>query len=210
METFSPKNSPSRGSSSPSINSTDPGMLKVKLQINKPLPFYLLKPDNIAISDVTGATNLMASRNLEHSFNKLASKKMKDSLSSFLPGLPGIVDTPGSQDNSSLRGLIEKPPVGGKELTLLNQLQLTGFRLHPGPLPEQYRAVLNHVAGKEKKRTKKRKSRGTETPAQDELRDEERDRKRERKHKKHDKESEERRKKKKEKKKKKYKDEKDM
>ena len=29
-------------------------MLKVKLQINKPLPFYLLKPDNIAISDVTG------------------------------------------------------------------------------------------------------------------------------------------------------------
>ena len=37
------------------------------------------------------------------------------------------------------RGLIEKPPVGGKELTLLNQLQLTGFRLHPGPLPEQYR-----------------------------------------------------------------------
>ena len=29
-------------------------MLKVKLQINKPLPFYLLKSDNIAISDVTG------------------------------------------------------------------------------------------------------------------------------------------------------------
>ena len=37
-------------------------------------------------------------------------KKMKDSLSSFLPNLPGVVDTPGSQDNSSLRGLIEKPP----------------------------------------------------------------------------------------------------
>ena len=35
---------------------------------------------------------------------------MKDSLSSFLPNLPGVVDTPGSQDNSSLRGLIEKPP----------------------------------------------------------------------------------------------------
>ena len=41
------------------------------------------------------------------------------------------------------RGLIEKPPVGGKELTLLNQLQLTGFRLHPGPLPEQYRSQSN-------------------------------------------------------------------
>ena len=35
---------------------------------------------------------------------------MKDSLSSFLPNLPGVIDTPGSQDNSSLRGLIEKPP----------------------------------------------------------------------------------------------------
>ena len=35
---------------------------------------------------------------------------MKDTLSSFLPQLPGVIDTPGSQDNSSLRGLIEKPP----------------------------------------------------------------------------------------------------
>ena len=53
---------------------------------------------------------------------------MKDSLSSFLPGLPGIIDTTAAQDNSSLRQLIEKPPVGGKELMLLNQLQLAGFR----------------------------------------------------------------------------------
>ena len=37
-------------------------------------------------------------------------KKMKDSLSSFLPQLPGVIDTPGVQDNSSLRGLYEKPP----------------------------------------------------------------------------------------------------
>ena len=44
-----------------------------------------------------------------NSYNLLA-KKMKDSLSSFLPNLPGVIDTPGSQDNSSLRGLIEKPP----------------------------------------------------------------------------------------------------
>ena len=84
-------------------------------------PFYLMKPEPIVMSEVTGATNLMASKNLEHSFQKLAckwkykltllvhiyfsAKKMKDSLSSFLPGLPGIVDTPGSQDNSSLRYL---------------------------------------------------------------------------------------------------------
>ena len=35
---------------------------------------------------------------------------MKDTLSSFLPQLPGVIDTPGAQDNSSLRGLIDKPP----------------------------------------------------------------------------------------------------
>lgn len=123
-------------------------------------PFYLMKPEPIIMSEVTGANNLMASRNLENSFQKLASKKMKDSLSSFLPGLPGAVDTPGSQDNSSLRGLIDKPPVGGKEILPLNSLQLAGFRLHPGPLPESYRNLLNAVSSKEKKKHKKKKHRG--------------------------------------------------
>merc|ERR1712156_1343606 len=94
----------------------------------------------------------------EHSYTKLASKKMKDSLSSFLPGLPGVIDTPGSQDNSSLRGLIEKPPVCGKELLLLNQLQLAGFRLHPGPLPEQYRTLLNQVGSSKEKKAKNKKN----------------------------------------------------
>ena len=35
-------------------------------------PFYLMKPEQIVMSEVTGATNLMASKNLEHSFQKLA------------------------------------------------------------------------------------------------------------------------------------------
>jgi len=220
MEGFSPQRSPhssrsphpSRsphlppGSRSPSVGApmsdtgNMPGMsnpLKVSIALGqKPAiiqkgPFYLMKPEPIVMSEVTGATNLMASKNLEHAFQKLASKKMKDSLSSFLPGLPGIVDTPGSQDNSSLRSLIEKPPVGGKELVSLNQLQLAGFRLHPGPLPEQYRSLLNQVQAKEKKKHKKKKHRGSETPAHEDGRtDEEREKRREKKHKKHDRESE--------------------
>jgi len=207
MEGFSPQRSPhssrsphpSRsphlppGSRSPSVGApmadtgNMPGMsnpLKVSIALGqKPAiiqkgPFYLMKPEPIVMSEVTGATNLMASKNLEHAFQKLASKKMKDSLSSFLPGLPGIVDTPGSQDNSSLRSLIEKPPVGGKELVSLNQLQLAGFRLHPGPLPEQYRSLLNQVQAKEKKKHKKKKHRGSETPAHEDGRtDEEREKK---------------------------------
>jgi mediator of RNA polymerase II transcription subunit 19 len=157
MDGYSPKSSPQRGNfpaaaggggmpNNAAAAADQAGSLKMKLQIHpKQFPFYLMRPDNISLSEVTGATNLMASKNLEAAYAKLASKKMKDSLSSFLPQLPGVVDTPGSADNSSLRGLIDKPPVGGKELVPLNQLQLAGFRLHPGPLPEQYRSLLNQV-----------------------------------------------------------------
>jgi len=182
------------GSRSPMMSAPDrdPGNpLKVSIALGqKPAiiqkgPFYLMKPEPIVMSEVTGATNLMANKNLEHSFQKLAAKKMKDSLSSFLPGLPGMVDINSQQDNSSLRQVIEKPPVGGKELLLLNQVQLSGFRLHPGPLPEQYRTLLNQMPTKEKKKHKKnKKHRGGETPAGDDKTEEER---RERKkHKKRD------------------------
>lgn len=39
---------------------------------------------------------------------------------------------------SSLRSLIEKPPIGGKELLPLSQNQLSGFRLHPGPVRREF------------------------------------------------------------------------
>jgi len=35
---------------------------------------------------------------------------------------------------SSLRSVIEKPPIVGKELAPLSGHSLTGFRLHPGPV----------------------------------------------------------------------------
>lgn len=50
-------------------------------------------------SGLTGARNLMSSHGLEHSFSKFSGKKLKEQLSSFLPNLPGIIDTPGHQDN---------------------------------------------------------------------------------------------------------------
>ena len=150
MDAYSPK-SPPRGSVPSNQLETGSNPLKLSIALGpggqKPTiiqkgPFYLMKPDPLPRSEITGATNLMASKGLEHSYVKLTSKnwdefylrsimlflivkkiihirlnsynllakKMKDSLSSFLPNLPGVIDTPGSQDNSSLRGLIEKPP----------------------------------------------------------------------------------------------------
>lgn len=41
----------------------------------------------------------MAYYGLEHSYSKFSGKKLKEQLSSFLPSLPGTIDTPGHQDN---------------------------------------------------------------------------------------------------------------
>ncbi|XP_018019443.1 mediator of RNA polymerase II transcription subunit 19 isoform X2 [Hyalella azteca] len=145
---FSPKSSP-RGSRSPmaapaSLPRHDStGTLKMTISAGKhPAvvnsgPFYLMK-EPAAETELTGATNLMGHYGLEHSYSKFTGKKVKDSLSSFLPSLPGILDTPAHLTNSSLQSLIEKPPVF-KEFVPLNHHQLAGFRLQHGPLPEQYR-----------------------------------------------------------------------
>merc|ERR1712025_88030 len=182
-------------------------------------PFYLVVKQDVKDFEppegtVTGATNLMASNGLKNTYEKLTTKKLKDTLSSFLPQLPGAIDAPGNQDNSSLRGLIEKPPVCGKELHQLTPLQLSGFRLHPGPLPEQYRYSMQ-VQTKKKRKHKKNHKKGSETPATDENQtsrneSEEREKRKEKKHKKHEKDAEERKKKKKEKKKKRSKEDKDL
>jgi len=177
----SPHRSPARGQAAQGEiqDSRQPGGGPLKLSITlggqKPTiinrgPFYLMTQEPMPVSE-TGASNLMSSKGLEGTYVKLTTKRMKDSLSSFLPNLPGVVDNPGTEDNSSLRGLIEKPPVGGKELHPLSHAQLAGFRLHPGPLPDQYRMSMQ-VQTKKKKKPKKSKHRssggagssGAETP----------------------------------------------
>ncbi|ELU17150.1 hypothetical protein CAPTEDRAFT_157326 [Capitella teleta] len=155
----SPKSSP-RGSRSPAYPRQDSsGTLKTTITLGKNPSvfhsglFYLMKepPDQ---SELTGSTNLMSYHGLEHSYNKFSGgKKLKEELSAFLPNLPGNLDVPGIQDNSSLRSLIEKPPITGKELHPLSGSMLSGFRLHPGPLPDQCR-LFNQVNQKKKKHKK--------------------------------------------------------
>lgn len=57
-------------------------------------PFYLWK-EQPGKSELTGATNLMNTYGLEHSYAKFSGKKVKEQLSSFLPSLPGVIDGPG-------------------------------------------------------------------------------------------------------------------
>lgn len=56
-----------------------------------------------------------------------------------------------------MRSVIEKPPIGGKELLSLTSVQLAGFRLHPGPLPEHYRYLNTVPTRKPKNKHKKHK-----------------------------------------------------
>lgn len=211
VDQYSPKSSP-RGSRSPIVPRQDStGTLKTTISLGKNPsivhsgPFYLMKepPE----SELTGATNLMAYHNLEHTYSKFSGKRLKESLSSFLPHLPGYIDTPGSQDNSSLRSVVEKPPVGGKEILPLSSMLLSGFRLHPGKLPEQYNHENQAPQKKHKNKKKKNKYKSSEVVMQEsssDLGSLDSHEKKHKKQKRHD-EEKERKKRKKEKKKKKQK-----
>lgn len=108
------------------------------------------------------------------------------------------------QDNSSLRSVIEKPPIGGKELLPLTNVQLAGFRLHPGPLPEQYRYLNTTPVRKHKNKYKKHRHKDSSVPVpeQTDITVEPHEKKH-KKQKRHEDDKSERKKRKKEKKKKK-------
>ncbi|XP_029155956.1 mediator of RNA polymerase II transcription subunit 19 [Nylanderia fulva] len=215
VEQYSPKSSP-RGARSPVVSRQDStGTLKTTISLGKNPsivhsgPFYLMK-EPPGESELTGATNLMAYYGLEHSYSKFSGKKLKEQLSSFLPNLPGIIDKPGHHDNSSLRSVIEKPPICGKELLPLTSVQLAGFRLHPGPLPEQYRYVNQAPQRKHKNKHKKHKHKPGEVLSGQEVATtdvggSDTHEKKHKKQKRHDEEKEARKKRKKEKKRKKQK-----
>lgn len=165
---------------------------------------YLMKeqPDPMTVS---GSANLLSHFGLEATYNKFCGgKKVKETLSSFLPDLPGYIDTVGMQDNSSLNALIERPPlVGSKEIQPLSQSLLSSFRLHLGPLPAQYKAMYQSIDSTRRKNKHHKKHRSSQ-PHDSHTNDSE-----EYEHKKHKKkkhEDSEKRKKKKEKKKKKERD----
>ncbi|XP_043837183.1 mediator of RNA polymerase II transcription subunit 19-like [Dromiciops gliroides] len=129
-------------------------------------PFYLMR-ELPGSTDLTGSTNLITHYNLEHAYNKFCGKKVKEKLSDFLPDLPGMIDLPGSHDNSSLRSLIEKPPILGGSFTPITGTMLAGFRLHAGPLPEPCR--LMHIQPPKEKNKHKHKRSRTQDPVPPEI-----------------------------------------
>ncbi|XP_050336709.1 mediator of RNA polymerase II transcription subunit 19 [Bactrocera neohumeralis] len=174
--TYSPKSSP-HGGRSPVVSRQDSsGTLKTTISLGKTPtiiqtgPFYLWK-EPPGKGELTGDKDLMTEYGLHHTLTKFKDKKVKESLASFLPNLPGIYDTTSNLENSTLRSVIEKPPIVGKELVPLTAVQLAGFRLHPGPLPEQYRALNTTPARKHKNKHKKHKHKDGAVPQETSLMD---------------------------------------
>ncbi|XP_073814350.1 mediator of RNA polymerase II transcription subunit 19-like [Musca autumnalis] len=173
---YSPKSSP-HGGRSPVVSRQDSsGTLKATISLGKTPtiiqtgPFYSMK-EPPGKGELTGDKDLMTEYGLHHTLTKFKDKKVKESLSSFLPNLPGIYDGMNNLENSTLRSVIDKPPIGGKELLPLTSVQLAGFRLHPGPLPEQYRAFNTIPARKHKNKHKKHKHKDGQQPPETNLMD---------------------------------------
>ncbi|CAH8862192.1 unnamed protein product [Trichobilharzia szidati] len=107
-------------------------------------PFYLMGTEPPAPdAALTGAKNLIEHYGLENAYQKFCGKRLKEELSAFLPHLSGNIDVPASVDGSGLMSLIERPPIRGKELRPFAPSQLDhAFRLHPGPLPQEYSSLF--------------------------------------------------------------------
>lgn len=136
----SPRSSPHGGRSPVVARQDSSGTLKTTISLGKTPtiihtgPFYSMK-EPPAKAELTGDKDLMTEYGLHHTLTKFKEKKFKESLASFLPNIPGINDLiTHPVENSTLRSVIEKPPIGGKELLPLTAVQLAGFRLHPGPV----------------------------------------------------------------------------
>lgn len=106
--------------------------------------------------DVSERSKERASLNsLQKAYNELNSRKIKDPLSSFLPDIPGDFDS-AEPSGTMLLDLVEHKPIGGKEFHTLSGQALLGFRLLPGPLPEQFRIDPPSLATQSKSRKKKK------------------------------------------------------
>lgn len=119
----------------------------IYLMRNKPAP-----------SDQTGATDLLKKYQLTNVYNKYCSKKMKDSLSSYICSVSNVPDEPCTEgDSSSLMHLISNVPITANQIDKISSSSLNNsFRLFPGVLPEKYHQPV------EKKKNKKDKNKKME------------------------------------------------
>ncbi|KAI6184292.1 Mediator of RNA polymerase II transcription subunit 19 [Aphelenchoides bicaudatus] len=128
-------------------NNISSGSLKTKISLKNgntqvALPFYGMKPKLPPPSTILGSDDLIARFDLSSAFNRFCGpKKPKEDLASFIGGICGISSLNMSikDPSCSLRNLVDKPPITGREIIGLSSSAMAGFKLAAGPIPENYR-----------------------------------------------------------------------
>lgn len=97
-----------------------------------------MKPELPPPSKILGSDDLLARFELGAAYQRFCGpKRPKEDLSSFLTNIYGISNLGIKDDqSSSLMRLVEKPPITGKEIVGLSTSALSGFKLAPGPMPD--------------------------------------------------------------------------
>lgn len=123
-------------------------------------PVYLLKDRPLPQPDPnvpTGAINLLTHHGLKSAYHKYCQKRVKETLSHYLPDLSGVVNMP-VESSDGLRALIEGPPPVQKCIEPLNATQMDSFRLQnvtPNTrLPDKVTEELLTTARKKNKKKK--------------------------------------------------------
>ncbi|PIC38589.1 hypothetical protein B9Z55_010557 [Caenorhabditis nigoni] len=96
-------------------------------------------PEN---SEIQGNHDLLTAYGLgpvERAFN--GTRRVKEKMSAFLPHVIGELHLDATKEASSLRALIEKPPIH-KEISNLSSSAMQGFKLSAGPVDERYRHLF--------------------------------------------------------------------
>uniref|UniRef100_A0A1I8H429 Mediator of RNA polymerase II transcription subunit 19 n=1 Tax=Macrostomum lignano TaxID=282301 RepID=A0A1I8H429_9PLAT len=66
-------------------------------------PFYLMSKEPPQEAPLTGASNLIKHHDLEQAYSMYCTRRLREELSCFLPGLPGQIDTNGEQSRELQR-----------------------------------------------------------------------------------------------------------
>ena len=124
------------------------GFLRTKIslkgnqsQLSLVSPFYGMKPELPQTSQLLGSEDLISLFDLSGPYSRYCgARKPKDDLASFLPHVCGSAQINRKADTScSLRQIIEKPPIVGREINNLSASQMVGFKLAPGPVSDSNR-----------------------------------------------------------------------
>uniref|UniRef100_A0A7E4UQJ5 Mediator of RNA polymerase II transcription subunit 19 n=1 Tax=Panagrellus redivivus TaxID=6233 RepID=A0A7E4UQJ5_PANRE len=118
------------------------GSLRTKISlkhgVRRVCPFHLMKETLPPPNNLLGSKDLISLFDLGSSYQKYCTPgKLRNDLASFLPQLCNTQKLTSSISSSpSLCGLIEKPPITGKQIVAPHDMK--GFQLVPGTVPEAY------------------------------------------------------------------------